>query len=287
MVTTPAPTTGVKTLASTIPFRSSVPLVKVTPVPVDLPEYFQLASDSRPIFGPTLTLVPSATGTYVHVRYCARNRGPHIGQLTIQAPYSGTTVALEGRTLGMLPALRNGWIANGPLKLNSPIRTTAGNRWVIVLAVAVMSGLMYVGYTHRNQLLPNLFQNKSTQPSIRQETKSSLSQPMADGAVSSNLMNRQVPNSTKRSKNPIPATQSSSRRIQITPADRSDNQFSSGIRDKQQQQPIVTSRASRRETVRRVTDEQAAIPSHQQSNTSPAAEESELERMLNRPPGNQ
>lgn len=115
----------------------------------DTPDYFQLASDRQPAFAPSLTLVPSPTGTHVHVRYAPNRRGLHTGQLTIHSVYGNRTVVLEGRNAGLLsvpPIIKRG---------------------IGLLALAVAGGLAYAGYDNRWQLLPALCRDSaSNQTSI-------------------------------------------------------------------------------------------------------------------------
>lgn len=131
-----------------------------TPVTLttDTPERFQLASDSRPAFGPSLTIVPSPTGTYVHIRYTPQRFGKHIAQLTIEAPYDTRTITLTGRSGGILaPGGRVS--ATVPRRIEPPATAAPARRPVgVVVALLLAGGLAYAGYTYRCQLVPSLCQ---------------------------------------------------------------------------------------------------------------------------------
>lgn len=158
----------------------------------DSPEHFQLASDNRPAFLPTLTLTPSSTGTHVHVRFFAKKNGLHTGQLTIRNRYEEKTVTLEGRSTGLLPTLHKPWPAIRPatvrrstLKrltlrrptLRSPNRLSVSNRWPGLVALVLMGGLAYAGYTNRHRLLPAVYAAGETRQPVTQ----------ADGSLSAPL----------------------------------------------------------------------------------------------------
>ena len=119
-----------------------------TPVTLttDAPDYFQLASDSHPAFASSLTLTPSPVGTYVHVRYAADRYGSHTGYLTIQSDNQSETVTLKGRNVGPLTL---------PDSLNQAVVVRRG---AVFLAMTLVMGLAWAGYSYRCQLFPALCQ---------------------------------------------------------------------------------------------------------------------------------
>lgn len=125
-----------------------------TPVTLttDAPEYFQLASDDRPGFAPTLTLTPPASGVYVHVRYLAANPGRHVGQLLLQTPYDTQAVTLNARSGGLAGLVRPGVRT---LALPPAGQTGTSPRWWTSLLVAGLLGsLALAGYVNRCRLAP-------------------------------------------------------------------------------------------------------------------------------------
>ena len=130
----------------------------------DAPEYFQLASDSRPVFLPDLTLVPSPTGTHVHLRYAAQKTGVHHGHLIIETGYETRTIALKGRSSGLLATLDKTPLSVRPASLPQPAvalpeHTAGSKRWLGALALLVVAGLAFAGYRNRCQLFPALCEN--------------------------------------------------------------------------------------------------------------------------------
>ncbi|GAB4024872.1 hypothetical protein [Spirosoma koreense] len=110
----------------------------------DTPDYFQLASDSRPTFASSLTLVPSPTGSYVHVRYQSDRPGSHQGQLVIDQPQQPITVTLSGHSTGLLSGL--------VLKQPGPTR-----HWALgVFTLLLTCSLAYIDYANRYSLFPAL-----------------------------------------------------------------------------------------------------------------------------------
>ena len=119
----------------------------------DVPDQFQIASDSRPAFGASLTLTPPADGAYVHVRYAPAKPGLHTGHLFIESPFASLTIDLSGRSSGLL-ALRRVGTADPLLAVprrQSPVVAT--RFWLGGLAVLAVSALAYLGYSYRNDWL--------------------------------------------------------------------------------------------------------------------------------------
>ena len=136
-----------------------------TPVTLstDDPDHFQLASDSRPAFGSTLTFIPPPAGSYVHLRYMASKGNSHHAQLIIETPYTSTTVALEGRRKSTLSVVRTILPATNRVPEQQPDRATSGSRWAALLATVAVVGLVYTAYTYQCQLSPSLCREKTTE----------------------------------------------------------------------------------------------------------------------------
>ncbi|RZM21415.1 MAG: hypothetical protein EOO88_33370, partial [Pedobacter sp.] len=132
-----------------------------TPVTLttDAPSYFQLASDSRPYYSPTLTVVSSASKFYVHIRFAASKPGLHTGKLTIQTPADSQLIPLHGRRTGWLSIRLGRRSATSRQQPESPQPAGRSRSWIIIALLAGMSGLGYIGYTHKCQLFPNLCQD--------------------------------------------------------------------------------------------------------------------------------
>ncbi len=113
----------------------------------DAPEQFQLACDSRPAFGSSLTLTPPEGGAYVHVRYSPTKTGLHTGHLFIESPFASLTVDLTARSSG-LRALRRVGTAD-PLLTSSSVQSlfSSARLWLIGLALLTVGGLAYLGYS--------------------------------------------------------------------------------------------------------------------------------------------
>ncbi|GAB3641404.1 hypothetical protein [Spirosoma arcticum] len=124
---------------------SSEPVTLTT----DAPAYFQLASDNHPAFSPSLTLTPSPVGTYVHIRYAASRYGSHTGQLLIQGITGQETVTLKGNNAGPFAFL------------SSVNQATLVKRSGELLALVLVTGLAYAGYSYRCQFFPALCQQET------------------------------------------------------------------------------------------------------------------------------
>ena len=262
----------------------------------DAPELFQLASDSRPVFSPALTLTPSAIGTYVHVRYSPPKNGLHTGQLLIHNQYGQKTVTLEGRSRRLLPTVRTSWPATSPAALRHPalqrllahrsvprrsVRLLVPKQWAGLLALVLMGGLAYAGYTYGHGLFSALFPatNQAATPA-----GTSLREPSdASNAPEKVTLSPAVP---KRARvrdglrpvgppavRPIHAPSVNSTAQQTT-VDRTDKEYS-----------LKTDREealSERKRTKQTTDNQRNNQIRRSATPPPPTEESELERELNK-----
>jgi len=243
----------------------------------DAPAYFQLASDSRPYFGSTLTVESSASKFHVHIRYAATKRGLHKGQLTIQAPYDRKTVALQGR--------RTGWLSIRPRlsasfdqpKRELPKTESRSASWIILALLAGVSGLGYMGYTHKCQLFPGLCPDSTPREMV---VKAPV--PLPDEPASSrSLPNREVKGAyypEKAQKNLTQVIDSLSRLRQSFSVDKSDAERAEDASE----EPTASVRPTMR---RRETDKKATNQPKETNRPKPKSvnEESELERVLNKP----
>jgi hypothetical protein len=216
-------------------------------VATDEPALFQLASDTQPHFGDSLTLPPQDTPLYVHVRYTPTATGVHHGRLQLEHAAGTVQVGLEGRTRRFPPFV--GASADGSGK-NMTFRKLLG----VVLA---FGGLLVSGYAFRCQLIPTW----CDAPVV-----SEVSLP-----ISSSPAHR--PEEEPRSEAAVPApvpkrTPAATRSLVAAPADRR-----SGTR----RAPIRTAPEAPRQTPKGARVAAQARPKK-------ASEESELERILNAKP---
>lgn len=244
----------------------------------DDPAYFQLASDSRPYYGSTLTVISSAKKFHVHVRYAADKRGLHKGQLIIQTPYESKTVFLEGRRKGWLPTRNRVNTSGSQPRLEAPKSASQLRSWVVLAILAGISGLGYVGYTHKCQLLPGLCQDaapkvivtKVPSPLTRQSTGPTSSPKREPKAIhrpekaQENLTH--VIDSLSQLRQSFPAGKSETERVTVTT----------------EEQPAVTRPNDRRRETAKKT---AGKPEERTRPKKPTLtnEESELEKALNKP----
>lgn len=246
----------------------------------DEPDYFQLASDSRPAFGPTLTLTPLPSGAFVHVRYMARKPGAHRAQLIIQAPFGSATVALEGRRAGALSVVQTvlpATTATNRAPTPEPHRSTSASRWAALLATMVVSGLVYGLYTYQCQLFPSLCREKTT-GATRVESRSPLAGP-GTTTISRSKESKKRSNRRRARAYKSPATRASSRQTSVSAA--------VGVADKSVNNQTNKSRRSyRNRRSSTVTDKEATgrkVRSRvRRRQDSTPASESELEQELNR-----
>jgi len=233
----------------------------------DAPTYFQLASDSRPYYSPTLTVVSSARKFHVHVRYAASKPGLHTGQLTIQTPSDCQKIPLQGRRTGWLSILSGRRLATNQQQLES----SRSGSWIILAMFAGMSGLGYIGYTHKCQLFPGLCQNITPKAAMPGQS-----------TISENLPKREtklVAHPEKGRENLTQVIDSLSRLRQSFTADKSDTKRTVVASDEE----AVTTRpkGTRQETAKKTIEQPK-----DNTRTKPmsANEESELEKALNKQP---
>ena len=151
------------TFAATAPGKPSFLVFTIPPqqadapvtITTDAPEIFQLASDSRPHFGPALTVTPSPVGTYVHIRYVSNKSGMHSGQLLLHTGPETKSVALTARTTGRLPDV-----------LMRAKQSTLKRLWVGLGAMLILGSLAFSGYSNRCQLFPALCQDRAANQDI-------------------------------------------------------------------------------------------------------------------------
>lgn len=269
------------TFAETSPGKPSFQVITITrtypvaPVTLttDAPDYFQLASDNQPAFSPSLTLTPSSTGTYVHVRYLANRPGSHTGQLLIQGAYENRTVTLRGRTRGLLP------VRLSPAKQPARLKRGAG-----LLALMIIGGLAYAGYSNRCHFFPGLCQEAAA------------SQPVTHGSnpVPASINNNDFSKEgiANRVKTPgrvsRPAKPATRQVLSNGPTEPAVKQPVSNPANEQQN--VATSRTvDRNVSVRRAPANRPVnpAPDERARRRTPPTEESELERELNGPTKNQ
>lgn len=253
----------------------------------DAPEQFQLACDSRPTFSPTLTLTPSSLGTYVHVRYSAGKSGFDRGQLTIRSEYEERTIALEGRSVGLLPGIRALSPASNLATLRRPNRPFVPRQLPLVLALALSIGLVYAGYSNRCQLFPALCNDKvinqtTSQDRISVSTLSNADDNSEKVALTTATIKRSqdqeviLSNNKPASATTRPFLRSSARqpkqdRVNNDPADDNTEAYSSRPTPQTREKSINQNTANQIEnrTSRRIPP-------------APLSEESELEQVLNK-----
>jgi hypothetical protein len=152
------------TFARTLPGKPVFLVLRVaaneTETPVvastDQPDVFQLATDKRPIFGSTLTLVPEPAGTYVHIRYQPARSGIHEGVLTLQSATGTRTVTLTGRCTRMATTNTRTNKALTQTVVPARAKTVMSRYSAVVAGLAVVVGLLYTGIAYRCQLAPSL-----------------------------------------------------------------------------------------------------------------------------------
>lgn len=147
------------TFAPTVPGRPSFLVLTINQQQDDLPvtlttdatDVFQLATDSSPRFGPTVTFTPSPMGSYVHVRYMADQRGLHTAQLLLTSAYENTAITLTGRSKGLLPAMTGSQNHPPVSRIHSSL-----------LTLLVLGGIAFVIFSNIYQLLPALTKGGGT-----------------------------------------------------------------------------------------------------------------------------
>lgn len=244
-------------------------------ITTDAPNYFQFASDSRPTFAPELTLTPSPAGTYVHVRYAADRTGRHRGNLFIQGPHESRTIALSGRSRGLLPAGQQTRLPSRPAGSAFTNRVWAGSWWAGLLAVAVASGLALAGYNYRCQLFPGLCSNGAANQTLTTDSPVSPRQLPVDKTAE--IGEQTV--SLRATEKPLAASPGRN----VTGTKQSDSRSPSG----NQRSPaspvgLVGDAVDRKVSPKRGKQKQADVRLRRPSPVDHATEESDLERELNR-----
>lgn len=246
----------------------------------DAPEYFQLASDSRPVFLPDLTLTPSATGTHVHIRYVAQKGGVHTGHLVIETGYQTRTIALKGRSSQLLPVFHKSSLPVSQARLPQattavPGRTAPVKRWLGGAALFLVAGLAYAGYTNRCQLFPALCASAPAS----QATLPNKAPAPTNGAPEKLVVNRITPKPVKIEEPRIPALRTLPADL---PADRSipaESRIEQPAEEQRTGPKATTSRRFTKSDIGTQSAKQKVLP----KSPVPTTEESDLERALNRP----
>lgn len=253
-----------------------------TPITIstDASNYFQVATDSRPNFAPTLTFTPLSTGTYVHIRYLSGRSGLHQGQLFIETPYISRTVALIGRSRGLLPTVDTHQLLARFPKTDYSGWALTGNWWAGLLAVALVGGLALGGYSYCCQLFPSLCpdgmagqtlteRSRSNAAELIISKKSTLTELKADSGSVETSKTRLVSSISKVSaikrtlKRMVPGS-IQNQRSEASPSG------------------IARNLVSRRSLTKQVDNIHFDSRLQPVPATNPASEESELERELNR-----
>lgn len=242
-----------------------------TNIPVTLttnaPAHFQLASDARPQFAPSLTLTPPPEGAHVHVRYAATEPGRHVGQLLIQTPYDTQALTLYAHSGGFVTRFRPG-LANR-LPVSGGRFVAPSRRWLGILILAVVGGLASLGYTNRCRLAPRFCTETTTvvtspEPSPSQKLPRVVTGPMSLAAgepVVSTKKKGSISSSRRRAeRRPVRATEPEVPGVQASFSD---------VEKEEAVQATVRPRSRRRS---------AAVEA--------ASDVSDLERVLNRKSNN-
>ena len=241
--------------------------------------YFQLATDGHPYYKSTLTVVSPAQKFHVHIRYAADKRGLHREQLTIQTPYESKTVSLEGRRKGWLPSWSGTNTNTSQPRQESPLSVGQSRNWIWLVMLAGISGLGYVSYTHKCQLVPGLCHDAAPATIVTRA-----SSPIPD--------KRAVPSSSPKSK---PKTMHRSEKAQANVTNVIDSlsqlrhslPVSKAVTEPDRatvasKEQSATTRATDR---RQETIKKASGKPEERTQPKPAltSEESELEKALNKP----
>ncbi|GAB3801686.1 hypothetical protein GCM10028819_29450 [Spirosoma humi] len=243
----------------------------------DLPAYFQLASDSRPYYSPTLTVVSPARKFHVHVRFAASKPGLYTGQLTIQTPSDRQIIPLRGRRTGWFSMPTGRRLAVNQQKRESSLSSGRSGNWFIIAVLAGMSGLGYIGYTQKCQLFPGLCQPVTPKAASVKQSLPTPGQPTVS-VRSPNSEAKSITYPEKGHENLTQVIDSLARMRQSFAADKSGTKrtvVASG-----EEIATIRSKEPRRETVKK-TAQQPKEPS--QVKPPSVNEESELEKALNKP----
>ncbi|AUD02591.1 hypothetical protein [Spirosoma pollinicola] len=252
-----------------------------TPVSIstDSPDYFLLASDSRPTFGPSILVVPSATGTYVHIRYFSGKRGRQKGHLRIEAPYTSETVILEGQKMSLLPSLRTGVVGTKPV---SDTNTPARKWWITGLTVGLLAALAVVSYTFKCQLFPSLCQDRTASQVTTSDEPPRLKPASTTDTLANSELDKVIRSTISSS---VPAPQVEGRPVSqsaIAPVNKVPQQMSTA---NVVNEPIrvESTKTPPKVKSRQTVDNQVKVPPKRRQDSATADEESELEKALNPP----
>lgn len=273
----------------------------------DAPEQFQLASDSRPAFGSSLTLTPPAGGAYVHVRYAPTKTGLHTGHLFIESPFASLTVDLAGRSSGLL-ALRRVGTAD-PLLTSSPVQPSfaSARLWLSGLALLAVGGLAYLGYSNSYDgpaAKSSPTATVASKPAFRSTTRTVTAIPKPTGSkrpvrkpTAPERVREQPLTSVKQMPQPAaPETTDRTEPLVARPTDQSTSKRADRIANPVPVQPKTRPAAStpdnkpeptseqRPKPIRQPTASVAPTPRPQPTPPVQSGEESELERALNKKP---
>lgn len=270
-----------------------------TPVTIstDSPELFQLASDSRPAFAPSLTLIPPPKATYIHVRYAPARAGKHSAQLIIEAPYGSETIQLEARSTGFLPAM-----IPGPV-VTVGQQPTQRNRWRTIVSLFVAGCLLLAGYRYRCQLAPSLCREPASLPTEQQTLPPAKTPPRTEKrtGVSKSKIGSRSRSAGRSSRNKTRAS-ARAKRVESTTGAEAINAPTETVGQtpgSQETVPQANARPAgragrpRSATLSTLSTGQPASqrpadssPSRRRTNKPPVNEESDLERELNKKPDN-
>ncbi|GAB4012824.1 hypothetical protein GCM10028808_30210 [Spirosoma migulaei] len=225
----------------------------------DAPEFFQLASNSRPNFGPVLTVKPSTNGTFVHLRYVSNKPGMHSGQLLLHTGSDTKSIPLTAHTTGQL---------SGVLMLAK--KPALKRLWVGLLLVLIVGSLAFAGYSNRCQYFPALCQDR-----IADQGNTKTDDPLLLTAISANKLDKSARTQKNRPKKTTKSSRSSSKRTMT-------NEPISALAP--ELQAVVDSRQVKK--LPSTTDKDMSKPAAGRANPQtevPSTQESELERALNYP----
>ncbi len=272
-------------------------------VVVDDPTQFSVATGVKQLlFGPSLLFTPAPTGTYIHVRYQPDRPGRHVAKLYVETPYETKTVRLTGRTIGILPPVigrqptdrtdqRDQLLLPAPSEMQRPLGRLR------LPALLLLGGLAYGGYTYRCELAPSLCRQSAAvgvpQPavvtpsqelppdrSVATESELSVDEP------SSKSFKQSVRGADKlrlTEETETPRTRREERRTERERPAETESAPALVARTRPQTDPEQPKAEGSRRSA--APAEVAPAPKRRSNQTSPAADESDLEQELNKKPG--